>query len=98
MFLEFTNGKKNRRNKDGDNGRLYLEHHLDNFVLGGVLAEDAEDVADITAWDLPRALPHKLFFSQNNESLLYYSILKFLKNSVHSNVYLQCSVDFTGLL
>ncbi len=64
MFVESTRpvGKNNWRNKDGDNGRLYLEHHLDNFVLGGVLAEDAEDVADITAGDLSRALTQQLFF------------------------------------
>ena len=68
MFLTSTSRKKNWWNKDGYNGRLYLEHHLDNFVLGGVLAEDAEDVADITAGDLPRALTHQLFFfSQSNE-------------------------------
>jgi hypothetical protein len=73
MFLKSNSIKKNWWNKDGDNGRLYLEHHLDNFVLGGVLAEDAEDVADITAGDLPRALTNQLIFSQSNESLLQYT-------------------------
>ena len=68
---------------------VYLQHHFYNVVLCWVLAEDTEDVADVTTRDLTRPLNkqstlliaregHKQFSKilENNTFLFFFSLLR----------------------